>query len=439
MTNGERPTSIRYLVMAMLAMAMAGAYLTRNWAVVNTTLAAEFGYDDKEMGLILAGFAMGYMWFQVPGGWLGSRFGPRRVLAMMSVAWSLCMLWSSQATTGPSLYWSRLLMGLAQGGLVPCSALIIADWFPVQRRGVVSGIVASGMQVGALLSTGVTAALLRSFSWQSIFLAYSTVGVVWAWVFYHVFRDQPEEHPLVNAAELELIQGSPVDASPRVDGAETLTAWDRFRGPFLVMVGSVTMWAMCGQAFCRAFGYGFFSSWFPAYLEKARGLPRLESGLLNMSPILGFGLGGLMGGLVVDMVLVSTGSRWLSRSGTAMIALALCAGCTLCAVIVKDPNAAVLLISAGTFLAGLAGPPTWAAIMDISGKHTGIVTGIMNMSGNIGDAACAWGLGHLFNYIQDKHGNWDLVLYVFVLIYAIGAGCWLFLNPNRSVVTRSEA
>jgi hypothetical protein len=108
--------------------------------------------------------------------------------------------------------------------------------------------------------------------------------------------------------------------------------------------------------------------------------------------------------------------------------------------------------------------------MDISGRHTGVLTGVMNMAGNVGAAACAWGLGLLFLHIQrpaylimtgttvglcgeplvpgsllastatypgsyrEFHGDWNIVLYVFVAIYLAGALFWIFLNPNRAVL-----
>src|SRR5262249_58337254 len=121
----------------------------RVMAAVNTTIAAQLGYQDKDMGRILGGFALGYMWFQIPGGWLGTRFGTRIVLPTMSVLWSLCTAWISLAPTGPGIYWGPIPLGVAQGGLIPCAAKVIRDWFPVGQRGIASAVLGASMQVGA--------------------------------------------------------------------------------------------------------------------------------------------------------------------------------------------------------------------------------------------------------------------------------------------------
>jgi MFS family permease len=81
-----RPTKVRYLVLTLLALACMSAYLTRVClSTANTTIQRELGFSNEQMGLILAGFSTGYFWFQVPGAWLGNRFGARTVLPVLSV------------------------------------------------------------------------------------------------------------------------------------------------------------------------------------------------------------------------------------------------------------------------------------------------------------------------------------------------------------------
>jgi MFS family permease len=207
---------------------------------------------------------------------------------------------------------------------------------------------------------------------------------------------------------------------------------------FVAMVTSSSVWAVCGLAFFKAFGYEFFASWFPAYLEKGRGVHVVQSGLLTTIPLIGSGLGNLLGGWLVDVLLHRTGSKWISRSGTAMMALTLCALCTLAAAWAADPTLAVAIISCGSFFSGFASPAAWAITLDISGKHTAIVFGVMNMVGNLGAFCCPIVLGRLFDYIPRHHADWNLVLYLFVAINLAGAIAAALLNPNRSAVERAS-
>jgi MFS family permease len=140
----------------------------------------------------------------------------------------------------------------------------------------------------------------------------------------------------------------------------------------------------------------------------------------------------------VDAILIRTGSKWLSRSGVAASALGLCAAATLAATLVRHPFAVVGVIAFGAFLSGIAGPTTWAATMDISGRHTALGFAIMNMSGNLGAIACPIVVGYLISHIRTTGGNWDWVLYLFAAIYLAGGVAWLALDPKRAAVPTGE-
>src|SRR6266849_1336772 len=118
--GGAAPTRVRFGVLALIALAPASAYLTRIISAFNTTLGAQFHVSNEEIGGVIAGFALGYFVFQVPGGMLAGSTGVRLVLPLMGLAWSLCALWGSAARSAEELYYSRVALGVAQAGLVPC-------------------------------------------------------------------------------------------------------------------------------------------------------------------------------------------------------------------------------------------------------------------------------------------------------------------------------
>ncbi len=435
-SSADRPTTVRYSLLAGLALAAASAYLTRTCiAVANTTIQKELNFSNERMGLILGAFAAGYMWLQIPGGWLADRFGPRAVLSGLSVAWSLCTVWTGLAWSFSGLFLSRQLYGAFQAGLVPCSAKFLSSWVPVSQRGIAGALIGSSMSAGAIVATGLTAQLLPIFGWRTVILMYSGVGICWSAWFFLRFRDRPELDPLANEAERRLIRAGPAHAGTVSEGSPPLHEPAHGRSSLAMMIlTSGSMWAICSQGFFRAFGYEFFVTQFPAYLEKGHALKVTQAGLLTMLPLAGVVTGSLMGGWLVDFLLRKTGSKWISRSLTGAMSLGLCGVFTLAAAWARQPLLAVMIISCGSFLASFAGPATWAATMDVSGKHTAVMFGIMNMVGNAGSLACPITVGYLFSYIEANDASWDLVLYLFAAVYAAGALCWLVLNPERSAV-----
>ena len=202
------------------------------------------------------------------------------------------------------------------------------------------------------------------------------------------------------------------------------------------MATSSSAWLICAQAFFRAFGAAFYLTWFPAFLEKGHGIRLEQSGLLAMLPLAGSVFGGLAGGAAIDALLRRTGRRRLSRSGTGSVALLLCALFILAARRRRGALAMVWLLALGNCCFGMGGPASWAATMDISGEHTQVVFGLQNMCGNAGAMLCPVVVGTLFDQIQAGRGEWNWVLYLMAAVYAAGALCWAFLNPERSAVSR---
>ena len=447
------PTSVRFAVLGALASAAIGAYVVRVCiSPAGSTIREDLGFSDVQMGYILGGFFVGYMWFQFPAAWLGNWLGPRAALAMFSLLWSAGTLASAWSHTFTALWWSRIAIGVAQAGLFAVTIKALSDWFPPSRRGMASAVIAGCMSVGAVLASGLTVRLLGPLGWRGTFEAYAFGGILWSVAFYLWFRDTPEEHPGVNAEECRWIRGGlvaetaapPELADPVLDAGaigqgETTPASPEPAGLAVVvmMLATASMWALCAQAFFRAFGYAFFITWFPAYLERSYHVEIDSAGDLTMAPLVGVVLGSFLGGYLVDAILVKTGSKRLSRSGVAVVALGLCALSTLAAILVRDVRAAVAIISVGSLFSGLGGPTTWAATMDISGKHTAIGFSLMNMSGNLGAIVCPIVVGYLIAHLTRSGESWDAVLYLFAANYLAAAICWLLLDPNQSAVERT--
>ena len=428
-----RPTRVRYLVLALLALAPASAYLTRVISAANTTIAAEFEASDAVMGDVMAGFALGYFLSQIPGGLLASSWGVRRTLPLISLAWSLCAFLSTFAASPRELWLARVAIGVAQAGLVPCCAQVLSQWFPVSRRGIASSVMTGAMQLGGITATELTARLLGPLGWRGALQTYSATGAVWAVAFLFWFRNRPQEHPRVNLAERQLIAyGRETEQAAVADPPATRpTIQERLR-LLLQFCASVSVWAFFMQAVFRAYAYEFFTTWCPAFLEKGYGLSKLEAASLTTLPLWTLGIGSLVSGYLVDAVLVRTGSRWLSRSGLAFGGLALCGACFGTATQIGNPRLVMALIALGALLASVSGPATWAAAMDMGGRRAAVLAGAMNMMGNIGAYYCPKQVGLLFVSIENSAGNWNLVLWLFAGVNLVAALAWLFVNPQRA-------
>lgn len=430
------PTVVRFAVLAWICAAAALAYVSRNAiAVAESTMRSDLGLTKEQSGWLMSAFFISYAVFQIPGAWFGQRFGARRTLPVFAVVWSVAT--ATMAASGFFvLVFSRVVKGLSQAGLVPICTGVIAKWFPKTGRAFGTGALASSMSVGGAAGAALTGWLVVAIGWRWMFVLYSLPGLLWAAWFWNWFRNAPQEHESVNAAERELIEGqqtvaiadekaSAIPVPVAVGGAPASAP----RTPWLQLVTSPAMWCICGQQFFRAAGYMFFTSWFATYLQEARGVTIAISGVLTMLPLIAVVAGSLAGGVISDTILRHTHSIRLARQALAGGSLAICAALTLSAGFFADAWAAVLIISAGSFFAAVAGPCSYTITIDMGGEHIPMVNSVMNMCGNVG--AMLFPL--LVPWLLRETGSWNAVLLTFGGVYVAASLCWGFLRPEGTV------
>ncbi len=143
-------TRVRVQLSVWLAIAAALAYACRNSiSVAEKAIRTDLGISEDAMGFILGpAFFWSYALAQIPGGWLGQRFGSRRTLPGLATVWSAATILMCCASGTASLLLGRVLGGIAQAGLFPCSALCISKWNPQVERARASGFLGAAMSVG---------------------------------------------------------------------------------------------------------------------------------------------------------------------------------------------------------------------------------------------------------------------------------------------------
>ncbi len=446
----ERPTTVRYQVLAWLTVAAGLSYLCRSVvSVAESTIRNDLGLTFDQSGWVMGSFFWTYALFQMPSGWFSERAGTRIALGVFAVCWSVATIGIGVAQSFWILIIAQLIMGIAQGGIFPASCHSIGHWMPLAQRSFGCGVLTAGMQVGAIIASGIAGILMLEIGWRWMFVAFGLPGFLWAIGFLLSFRDRPELSPAVNPEELELIQAGrssdvaiphakntqatkthihePNDPNPyRVDSSLDAPFAAATENDLLSIMLSPVMFFLCGQQICRASGYMFFASWFPTFLQKTRGISVAQSGFLQGLVFAGTLTGCIFGGMLTDWIWRRTGGLRLSRSGVGAASLGTCSLLILAAWFVRSPELAVALLALGSFFAALAGPCAFAATIDIGGSRVPQVFGLMNMVGNFAAAACPVIVGKLF----EATANWDLVLLLFAAVYFAGAVCWVFVNPR---------
>lgn len=376
-------------------------------------MSRELGISDVTFGFIFGVFALGYALFQVPSGWAADRFGPRMFLALIVVLWSVFTGLTGAVTASAALIAIRFLFGAAEAGIYPTASRAIYNWIPRRDRGAAQGILFVGSRLGAAFGLSVVSFTIATMGWRATFWVLAVVGVVLAAGWSVWFRDNPAEKGSVSPAELEYIRSG--------DGAAQAGAAERS----LVSRDSLLLMA---QYFASNFTFFIAFSWLLPYLQSQYRLTPIEAGAWASVPLYFGALGNWLSGMIVDAVYRR--GRWrASRLAPALIGFALGTVSLIAAASMPTVLGAVAFFSLATLGVDMTLSPSWTACQDIAGPRTGVLSGAMNMIGNLGSFVSSV----TFPVLLSATGSAATYFYVAAALNVLAMLCWLRIRPDRGV------
>jgi ACS family glucarate transporter-like MFS transporter len=434
-----KPTSARHLVIVFAITLSIITYIDRVCiSQAAPDIQKDLGLSKQQMGYAFSAFALSYALFEIPGGWLGDWIGPRKVLMRVVVMWSVFTAATGAAWNMISLWIARFIFGAGEAGCFPNLTKAFTIWLPKSERVRAQGIMWMSARWGGAFTPLLVVWVFSFMSWRQAFLLFGAIGVVWAVFFYRWFRDDPREHPSVNAGELSLIG----------DSCQNATGHGRI--PWGKLLASPTVWLLWAQYFCMSYGWYFYITWLPTYLKETRGLQldkspfmvwlgELLQGVFSPEttqkvlvaalagiPLLFGGLGSIFCGLISARIARRLGSTAKTRRMMAFIGLVGAGVMLLLSVQIMNPLLAMLSMGLASFSNDLAMPGAWGACMDVGGKYAGSLSGSMNMMGNLAGFVAPNAIPLILKHTDN---NWGITFWVSAIIYFLGGICWLFIDP----------
>ena len=395
-------------------------------------ITADLGLTRVQMGWALAVFGYAYAVFEIPGGWLADKIGPRRVLMRIVLWWSFFTAATGWVTGAASLIAVRGLFGAGEAGAFPGMTRMLTTWLPKGERERAQSLIWLATRFSGGLTPLLVVWLISVLTWQRMFEVFGILGVVWAFFFFRWFRDDPAKHPSVNRAELALLP-PPSETAVAHEGVP----WGKIFSNSNVSLLSISY-------MCLAYGWWFYVNWLPTYLREQQG--GIQFGGLQLGPLLTALLAGLplfLGGfgcLTSAAILPPLARRLNSvRKARRIVAVSGFVGASACIFIftgIENPVAAMVVLGFAGFFNDVIMPAAWAGTMDIGGRYAGTVSGAMNMMGSIAGAFSVTVVAYILTWTND---DWTLTFMISSGIYLIGALCWLFLDSHSPVEPAAEA
>lgn len=415
----------RWVVLGVIILASFVAYILRtNVSIVGEAMMTDLGMNEYQLGLVFAAFAAGYAIFQFPGGLMGDRFGPRRTIAAIAIAWTVLTVatalipgsevWPVGYTIG-ALVLARFLIGAANGPFFPATiGGTVERWFPASQWGLPNGLTSAGLTLGAAITAPLVAWLMAGFGWRSALLIVAPAGLVAALAYWSLVTDDPAEHPQMTPAELDFIRSERPPAEADIEqGAWKLVLKDK----------NVLLIAL--SYFCMNYVFYLFFSWFFYYLTNVREFSASDAGMFTAAQWILGAVGAIVGGFACDLLVRHVGIRRGTRLQT-MVALILSGVFLYIGATSGNVMLTVVALCCSFGFTQLTEAPMWVATMGVAGKHAQIATGVLNTGGNIPGAIG----GLMVPFIAGWLG-WDAAIISGSLFAFAGALLWLVIRADE--------
>jgi sugar phosphate permease len=279
-------------------------------------LRADLGISNSQAGWLMAFFFMSYTIFQLPSGFLGDRFGPRKVLTCGATISIIGNLLFSAGSSFPVLALGQCVNGLGQAMGWSSSIKLVVNWFPRSQRATAIGLFVTCVTGGSSAGMRLSGLLGDSLGWRSVFVILPGLMAVATLFFWLLVRDHPHEKGLPDFED-------EADLEKRIA--------DDPRSGLSLVLNNRTLWSVGLVYFCFVYVQFGCLVWIPSFLKDTYALSVDRAGSISALVFLPGILASPLSGLLSDRffhgrrkpliflgLLVLSGSLWVLSMGISV-------------------------------------------------------------------------------------------------------------------------
>lgn len=268
-------------------------------ALVESLRKSELHLTDTELGVIGSGFIIVYTLMSPVFGTLGDRRARPPLIALGVMIWSIATTLAGFARGFPTLFIARSTVGVGEAAYGTIAPALLADSFPIEKRGRVLGVFFAAIPVGSAAGYIIGGLVDQYFGWRAAFWIAGAPGLLLAMLLLGV-KDPPRG----------LHDAAAVTHAPTQHWISAYRDLLRNRQFILAALGYGAY----------TFALGGLAYWMPAFLERVRGMGHGEATVTFGAIAFGTGLvGTFAGGWLGDFFLRRTRQSYLWVSGIATL------------------------------------------------------------------------------------------------------------------------
>ena len=394
-----------------------------NISMAIPAMRAELGINQAAIGFATGTFFFGYVVLQIPAGRLSSVWSAKWVIFCLLIAWGLISASTALVRTEGELIVNRLLLGVAEGGVLTSTLVLIRHWFTKDERARANTVFLLSLALGSVVANPISGVVLKYSTWQWMFVIEALPCFVGAAFWAAAIADGPEKAAWLPDGErrrLSVALAAERAAETPIKGHWTSAIWH----PAVLIIALYNFLALAAN-------WGV-AIWLPSVLRQA-GIPILNVGLLSAIPY--------VAGAIAMLIVASSSDRHMERKWHTLIMTGMSGVFLLLAQITGEGailGTLALLTLSFAFFYGRFGP-FWALPSEVlPASVAGVGIAVINGIGNLGGFAGPF----VFGAIRSATGSFQFALVVAGVSLVLSALVLLALRMpsagRRAVVQPAE-
>lgn len=421
LTTHQRYRGARIKTFVVMWFVYVAYYLIRkNYAIVMPVLTTVYGWDERDLGIILTAYSVAYAAGQFVNGYLGDRFGAKFMLgAGLALSILANLLFPFMGIVAAAMVvWG--VNGYAQSTGWPGCVKVMSGWFSPSERGTIMGFWCTCYQLGGVLANSLAAMYLYTLGWQYCFFGPSFIVFCLLFIFVACQHEKPEDEGLPDVDQYyRRIKNAAAGREDVPQMPETLAHAAPAVSKSEIIIGVLT------NKTILAYGMAYFFLkfvrysllfWLPFYMVQKFHYNPVKAGLTSTALEIGGFVGAVFAGWVSDRYFQA---RRAPISTIMLIGLAVATVLYVRYGITSSYANIFLMALVGFMLYGPDSVMSGTGVMDaVPRDRAATAAGFVNGMGSIGQSL----QGLVVGYVAKYYG-WNKVFYLFIILSILAAIC----------------
>ncbi|CUH97262.1 putative membrane protein [Propionispora sp. 2/2-37] len=361
--------------------------------------------EDLGLSMTIAGLAagiffVGYMFLQIPGGYIAEHKSAKKFITFTIIGWGSLTVANGFVTEEWQLLLVRFLLGVVEGGVYPAILVILGNWFPANEIGRANAMFMTSTSLAAIITNPVSGWIVEHYHWQWLFIGEGIVSLLLIGIWLPLIEDTPEKAKWLSDAEKEYLVST---LKKEKELALEEMKKKHIKVSYKELLCNKNMWLLILIFNCGMIGAYGLNLWMPTIIKSLTKTGMTKVGLLSILPY----ITSIIGLYIIGYFSDKTRNR---RFFTALPLI--CFGLGLWLSTLFSDNAWVsfiIIVVTGLFIKSMPSSFWTMVPMLFPPGSIGAIRGFINAFGNLGSFVGPYMVGLITSTYGLTYGLYSLV------------------------------